>query len=74
MFIKINTSLAQRASLPLLLALPAQNSLFPGTRAELALPPDRWMTSQRLTLTRHQDTPEGGLRPVLGWLPTPAPG
>lgn len=44
-----------------------------GPGAELALPPNRWMTSQRLTPTGHQESPEGGLRLLLGRLPTLAP-
>lgn len=44
-----------------------------GPEAELALPPDRWMTSQRLTPTRHHDGPQGGLTLLLGPLPTRAP-
>lgn len=44
-----------------------------GPEAELALPPDRWMTSPRVTPSRHQDGPRGGLRLLLGPLPTLAP-
>lgn len=72
--IKVNTSLAWRACLPLLPALPAERTLCSwGHEAELALPPDRWMTSQRLTPTGHQDSPWGSLWLLWGLLPTHDP-
>lgn len=69
---QVNTSLA-RSLAPSPSSSASSELSVPGPGAELALPPDRWVSSQSLTPTRHHNSPEGGLRLLLGRLPTLAP-